>query len=221
MIAAGSLSSRVTFKERAAVPSVANTIRGGFTGRALTAWANYADSGRATPITLGDLTMSGRSGTLLVRDSSMNGEFATPDHRVVIDGSEFEIIGSEWPGDGSIKMSVVTVPSRATFRRETEQKGEVVTLRRVNPTGPATEITVRALVTGYLPEELVGGINQADRKVYLSVEDLESKDFPLPLKGGSTDSLMVRGRKMTIQDVDDSTRRIAGQLIAYRLRVSG
>lgn len=220
MIHAGSLSSRVTFKQRAAAPTTAGTIRGGFTGRTLTAWASFSDSGRATPITLGDLTMSGRSGTLVVRDSSSNGEFATPDHRVVINGSDFEIIGSEWD-DGAIKLSVITVPSRDTFHRECEQKGEVVTLRRVNPTGPATEITARALVTGYLPEELVGGINQADRKVYLSVEDLESKGFPLPLKSGSTDSLMVRGRKMTIQDIDDSTLRIAGQLIAYRLRVTG
>jgi hypothetical protein len=221
MITAGSLSSKAQFKTRSAAPDTPGALRQGF-NNSLRTNASFNDSGRMTPVILGDITMSGRSGTLIIRESLSNSGVATVNHRVnVDDDNEFEITGVEYPGDGTIKLSVQTAPSRETFSRECEQKGEVVTVRRVNPTGPATEATARALVSGYLAEELVGGINQGDRKITLAVEDLERKGFPLPLKSGSTDSLIIRGRKMTITEIDDSTFRVAGQLIALRMRVTG
>jgi hypothetical protein len=82
-------------------------------------------------------------------------------------------------------------------------------------------VTVRARITGYTPQELASGIMQGNRKAILSAEDVEASGFPLPIRKGGVDSLLVRGAKMTIQSVDDSTRRIGTVLIAYELGITG
>jgi hypothetical protein len=108
------------------------------------------------------------------------------------------------------------------YRRQLAAHGEEITLRRINPSPTAaTDKTVRARVTGYAPEELIGGITQADRKVILLAEDVETSGFPVPIKSGSSDRVVVRGRQMMIAAVDDSTRRIGSTLIAYEIRATG
>lgn len=106
------------------------------------------------------------------------------------------------------------------WRRQIHSQGEWVTIRRNSPSGP-TEARVRARVLGYQPEELIGGITQGDRKVYILAEDLENSGFPLPLKIGGSDVLVVRERAMSIRVVDDSTHRLGGELIAYEIRAAG
>lgn len=112
--------------------------------------------------------------------------------------------------------------ARAMYRRQIDAHGETITLRRNNPApaGP-TEVTVKARVSGYQPEELVGGINQGDRKVIILAEDVEMSGFPVPFNTGGTDKAVVRGRALNIGVVDDSTRRIGGVLIAYEIRATG
>jgi hypothetical protein len=110
---------------------------------------------------------------------------------------------------------------RALYRRQLEQTGETVTLRRVNSSGPPTDVPVLARVAGFSPQELVGGVNVGDRKIIILAEDVETSGFPVPIKAGGTDKIMVRGKSLTILDVDDSTRRIAGTLVAYEIRASG
>lgn len=99
--------------------------------------------------------------------------------------------------------------------------GEAITLRRLNSSGPATEVNnVRARVAGYEPEEVTGNIQQGDRRVIVLAEDIGS--FPVPFRERSTDRVVdASGREMTIQAVDDQTRRIAGVLIAYEIRARG
>ena len=111
---------------------------------------------------------------------------------------------------------------RAMYRRRMDKDGETVTLRRVNasPT-PPTDVSVPARVMGYQPEELVGGINQGQRKVIILAEDVASSGFPAPIRQGGTDKIIVRGRTLNIQFVDDSTRRIGDTLLAYELTTSG
>lgn len=98
-----------------------------------------------------------------------------------------------------------------------EKYGEDITLRRINvsPT-PNTDITVRARVMGYQPEEMLGGIQAGDIRLIVMASDVT---FNPPLKVG--DKALVRGKLRNIEAVDDNTRRIAGTLIAYELRARG
>ena len=218
MIPAGLLNRRVEFLTRAPVSNQPGILRGGYVSHGNIEWAHYEDI-RSQEIRIGDLTMPGKVGTLTVRASGFT-KAITRDHRVVIEGEEFEIVGFVDPPrpDGAIRMSVMSVPSLRGVVREMEQKGEEITVRR--PGEPPIEVTARALVSGYQPDELVGGVNQGDRKVTVSVQDLVKNGFPLPLRPG-VDRVVIRGRAMTISDVDDSTLRIAGVLLAYRLRATG
>jgi hypothetical protein len=103
--------------------------------------------------------------------------------------------------------------------RALDRNGETITLRRVVPNGSPIDVQVRARVTGYAPEELVGGIMQGDRRVVLSASSVAASTFPLPIK--PNDRIVVRGRLLNIQDVDESTCRIGGQLVAYEIRATG
>lgn len=78
---------------------------------------------------------------------------------------------------------------------------------------------VRARTVGYEPHELVGAIVQGDRKIIVFADDLLAKGFTLPIT--TSDSVIVRGKPLSIQAADDSTRRIDGELIAIELQVRG
>jgi len=110
----------------------------------------------------------------------------------------------------------------SAHRRALAVAGEPVTIRRYTGSGanrPYFEAEVRARVTDFEPGELVGGIIQGDRKLIVMAEDLERAQFTLPLKKG--DKAIVRGRELNIEAADDSTRRIAGVLVALELQVRG
>jgi hypothetical protein len=112
--------------------------------------------------------------------------------------------------------------ARRIWKRAISAHGETITLRRTNPSPAApTSASVRARVMGFAPEELVGGINQGDRKVFILAEDVESAGFPTPIRAGSSDRILVRGKTLMIQSVDESSARIGDTLIAYELRVTG
>jgi hypothetical protein len=112
--------------------------------------------------------------------------------------------------------------ARDALRRFIQANGEMVTLRRTNqlPT-PATEVSVMARIMGYSPEELASGVMQGNRKAIMLAEDVEASGFPVPILKNTVDSLVVRGGKMTIKSVDDSTRRVGGVLIGYNLDILG
>ncbi len=102
--------------------------------------------------------------------------------------------------------------AREIYIGELEAHGESITLRRL----PSTDIAVRARVTGYKPDEIGGDIMQGDRKVIVFADDVT---FDPPLRRG--DKVVVRGALLNIAVVDDNTRRIAGELIAYELAARG
>lgn len=108
--------------------------------------------------------------------------------------------------------------SRDSYRRMVDQ---IVTFRRYTGTGPNRprfDTDVRARVVGYAPDELVGGILQGDRKVILLAEDLVAAQVRPPSKG---DKIVIRGAEANIEFVNDSTRRVGGELMAYELVVRG
>ena len=111
---------------------------------------------------------------------------------------------------------------KASYRRAMNEAGETVKIRRYTGAGsnrPWFECEVMARVTGFEPEELVGAIVQGDRKLIVLAEDLIAAQFPLPIVKG--DRAIVRGKELNIEAADDSTRRVAGVLVAYQLQVRG
>ncbi|KNY21795.1 hypothetical protein AKJ13_15515 [Methylobacterium sp. ARG-1] len=100
-----------------------------------------------------------------------------------------------------------------------------MSLRRSTPNSTPTsydaEIDVRAIVTGYAPSELVGGINQGDSRVILLAADVAAGGFPAPIETGGLDTVWINGLQRTFKSVDDNTHRIAGVLLAYDCTVRG
>lgn len=90
--------------------------------------------------------------------------------------------------------------------------GEDVIIRRIG----VPDVTVRARVVGYKPDELVGPIVQGDVKIIALVDTLGDR---LPLT--TNDSAVVRGKVKRIKGVDDNTRRIGGTLIALEIQAGG
>lgn len=111
---------------------------------------------------------------------------------------------------------------RATYRRFLDQVGEVVLIRRYTGAGasrPRFDVSVKARVVEYEPNELAGLIVQGDRKLIVLAQDLIDAQFPIPLRKG--DKAVVRGKELNIEAPDDNTRRVRGELIAYELQVRG
>lgn len=111
--------------------------------------------------------------------------------------------------------------AKAMYARQ-NVNASTITLRRIHlsPTVPTDVTGVLAHVSGYGPEELVGGIQQGDRKVILPAENIGA--FPVPFQTGGTDKIVLNdGRVLNIQIVDDRTARIADELIAYKITARG
>lgn len=109
------------------------------------------------------------------------------------------------------------------YRQVIGEFGEAVSLRRYSGTGnnrTATDYPVGARVTEYRPDELIGGIVQGDRLVIVLAADVASTGFQLPFVA-TADKLVVRGRELAIKAIDDNTRRIAGEIVAYEIRAGG
>lgn len=109
---------------------------------------------------------------------------------------------------------------KAEYRRMIDIVGESVTMRRYSGTPRvADDAAVQARVMGFDPTDLVADIKQGDRKVIMLVADLETADWPIPPRIG--DKVVIRDRELNVEAVDDNTRRFAGEIIAYDLRVRG
>lgn len=71
---------------------------------------------------------------------------------------------------------MLTFSTLAAYRRAMEVRGQSVTLRRYAGLGAQraalNSSVLRAVVTGYQPEELIGGMQQGDRRVLLLAEDV-------------------------------------------------
>jgi len=80
---------------------------------------------------------------------------------------------------------------------------------------------IRARPVDFNPDELVGGIVQGDRNVIVLAEDVINAGVPLPLATGANTKMVIRGRELTIKAIDDNTRRLGGELIAYEMQVGG
>lgn len=110
----------------------------------------------------------------------------------------------------------------AAYRRHAPGAAETIFIRRYAGAGanrPRFDVSVTARVTGYAPQDLVGGIQQGDRKIILLADDLAAAQLALPIT--AQDKAVVRGRELAIIAPDDSTRRVQGVLVAVELQVRG
>ena len=111
---------------------------------------------------------------------------------------------------------------RGVYRRFFDDRGENVLIRRYYGIGnnrSKFEVEVKARVFDYAPQELIGTIIQGDVKALVLVEDLENKQFPVPIL--KNDKVIIQGKELNIEAVDRNTRKVMGELMAYELQVRG
>jgi hypothetical protein len=110
-------------------------------------------------------------------------------------------------------------PRIATIYDAISRVGETVILRRLAGTTVQIplDVTLKAVVRGYGPEELVGGIQQGDKKVILSQVDMENSQWCWPVK--PQDRVIIEGRPTVVQSVDK--RKISEDTAMYVLQVRG
>lgn len=181
---------------------------------------------RAATISIVGVPLQGRGGRLTVRSSEVTRGLTIGD-RVRLNGEDFAITirKTDEVQTDDVNLEIESAPTPALYAAEMDRRGEVVSLRRRKansvPVAYEPQIDVRAIVTGYAPSELVGGIIQGDSRVILLAEDVAAGGFPLPIKTGGTDTVWINGLQRTFKSVDDNTHRVAGVLLAYDCTVRG
>lgn len=101
-----------------------------------------------------------------------------------------------------------------------QRHGEPVIVEQApvaNQSGPRPRGPSRARIMEYQPVEIVGGITAGMRKAIILHEDLAGTPYPGGIVKGAR--IIWNGRTMTITEVDDGTRRVAGVPIAYQCRL--
>jgi hypothetical protein len=215
MISAGKLDRLVQFRRRAPMPASASTPRG-WVDVGNPVWAAWKPG---SPFRLfnGDMKIHLAAGSLSVRDDDFTST-ASAAWRVMLDGKEYIVRSINPPNydQGTLDFDVMENAGRRIYAEQMDQYGEVIEIRR-----PGTNIAfpVRAKIVGYRPNELVDGMDQGDRSVTILAEDVEAAG----LEGGLLENyaLFARGNRLNVQDVDDSTHRVGGELCAYQVTARG
>lgn len=114
------------------------------------------------------------------------------------------------------------------------RRGQNVTLRRyetVEGVRIPIDCVVKVVVQNYASEDLIGLVKQGERDVILLAEDVaraiviqtdpaaEPVAWPGPPR--RNDKLLLLGRELNIEQVDDQSRRVEEVLLAYELRIKG
>ena len=109
---------------------------------------------------------------------------------------------------------------KAAYLDALTEVGELVAIRTyIGITETYSDATVRARVVDLSPDQLVGPIVQGDRKLIVLAADVIAAGIELTATQNC--KAVVRGKELQIKAVDDNTRRVAGELIAYELVVGG
>jgi len=111
--------------------------------------------------------------------------------------------------------------AKAMYRRLLAASGETVTLRRLNtyPAAPIDADVLARVIEGTTADADDDALQQGKRKIVVMAEDVPETFWPLRERG--LDRIVLRGAPCTIDFIDDSTRRVGGELIAYEFHVIG
>jgi hypothetical protein len=109
--------------------------------------------------------------------------------------------------------------------------GQDIKLRRTTGTQKIPfEVTCRAIVRGYAPEELIGGITQQDSFVILSPSEIERKGWPGPNSSATPTNkdrrIPHKGDAVTINGAPRNVEAAVGiyvsnDLVRIEMRVRG
>lgn len=97
-----------------------------------------------------------------------------------------------------------------------QKVGKVVTLRRISG-ATTTDCSVKAVVRGYTADELVGGIQQGDKKVIMTETEVNAASWPLPIK--VQDRIIIDSKTHSVQAID--LRHIGEDTAMYVIQVRG
>lgn len=117
----------------------------------------------------------------------------------------------------------------AALDRGLARVGQDIILQRMNGAAVASQVTCRAVVRGYAPDELVGGITQQDSFVILSPTQIIAANWKAFAVSGETtldQRIPIKGNKAVI---NGKTRNIEaagglyvdGELVRIEMRVLG
>lgn len=106
--------------------------------------------------------------------------------------------------------------AKAMYRRQMAIAGETILLRRKG----RADVAVRARSMGLNVSDVAGVVQQGARVLIVLAEDVAKVGFPIPFQA-NVDRVVWNGRTLAITYADDARRRIAGEVIAYELHVSG
>lgn len=97
--------------------------------------------------------------------------------------------------------------------------GEALSLQR-GFGADATSFPVQGWVTGYDAQEMAGEVQQGRRKAIILASSVTDSGFPLPIVA-QQDRIGFAGKTLAIVSVDEATRRVQGELIAYEIELAG
>lgn len=222
-VPSGLLNKRVRLLRRAPMPTTNTGVRGTFVpyGADGYHWGGYRPRA-STEVRIGGMTLAAVTGVLTLRDNPDTRALGIAS-RVEIDGAMYEIMGQQVGEivDGALRFDVRSAPTKDAYAREMDTKGDAVVVRRVLTGGSTQDGIARAIVTGFQPEEIAGGIVYGERRVMLFADDLIAQNWPVPPR--VNDRILIQGgtRNLNILTVDDETHRFAGELFAYEIRAAG
>lgn len=104
------------------------------------------------------------------------------------------------------------MPTPTSVARQIIRRGQPLTLRRVGQ----PDLLVSGQVRGYSAIELAGNIQQGDREVRISNQEIDAGWPSFPIR---TDKVIINGLQTTVQSVE--TRFIRGVPALHILQVRG
>jgi len=104
------------------------------------------------------------------------------------------------------------------IQRAIDETGSPVILRRLSGTQQIKfDVRTTAVITGFQPNELVGGISQGDRRVIIGPRDIAARQWPAPPRKG--DRVFIGTVETTVEAVE--VVDVRGQIVRYNMVVRG
>ena len=97
--------------------------------------------------------------------------------------------------------------------------GETIVFRR-GTTTTYTDYSVHAWITGFVTDELVANVSQGKRRCIMLAADVAAAGITLPFKP-KQDRVVWGSKTNVITAVNDGSRRIQGEIIAYEMELGG
>lgn len=105
----------------------------------------------------------------------------------------------------------------ADIAAEIAAEGRTVTLQRVATGVAPVAVTCMAMIRGYKPTELVGGIVQGDMRIVIAATTLTDAGWPAPPK--KDDRVIIGSRRTTVHGVE--TVHIGDEDAKYVIQARG